>query len=314
MTCRVVWMRPVCIARRRGVRGERRHSRLRDFRSQLASCDGESSNSFAHFARSHDVERNRMDDHEVAPAPHRVRERAQVVRRRFNIGGVDHTHGGWKGAGKTDRPKVCLVQRPRCLDVRAPHRAACSRTRAADDDAHSDGMQGYLVQVAERAAAFAIAHGRDAGAWIVELSGDGAARVRARRGGRTSRRRGTPRLSSPRASPRPREARRRGVRTRRRAAYAAVVMMDDPSRRGRRCPAEEMRGRRCRHDLRASPPTPPARRDLAAEEKRVLSLAAASSRRWRLAVEQLNEFRCHMHALRADGARGRRPHRLERPI
>ena len=35
-------------------------------------------------------------------------------------------------------------------------------------------MQGYLLQVAARAAAFAIEHGRDeSGAWIVELSGDG---------------------------------------------------------------------------------------------------------------------------------------------
>ena len=129
-----------------------------------------------------------MDDHELRQLRIECVNELKSFVAFFNIGGVDHTHGGFccglSHAGKrlTDQKFVWFNGRGVWTYARL-HRSGLLAHEPAPphDDVHSDGMQGYLLQVAARAAAFAIEHGRDeAGAWIVELSGDGK-RVRARR-------------------------------------------------------------------------------------------------------------------------------------
>ena len=122
-----------------------------------------------------------MDDHELRQLRIECVNELKSFVSFFNIGGVDHTHGGFccglSHAGKrlTDQKFVWFNGRGVWTYARL-HRSGLLAHEPAPphDDAHSDGMQGYLLQVAARAAAFAIEHGRDeAGAWIVELSGDG---------------------------------------------------------------------------------------------------------------------------------------------
>ena len=122
-----------------------------------------------------------MDDHELRQLRIECVNELKSFVSFFNIGGVDHTHGGFccglSHAGKrlTDQKFVWFNGRGVWTYARL-HRSGLLAHEPAPPhaDAHSDGMQGYLLQVAERAAAFAIEHGRDSsGAWIVELSGDG---------------------------------------------------------------------------------------------------------------------------------------------
>ena len=54
-----------------------------------------SSNSFATSHAGHDVERNRMDDHELRQLRVECVNELKSFVSFFNIGGVDHTHGGF---------------------------------------------------------------------------------------------------------------------------------------------------------------------------------------------------------------------------
>ena len=109
-----------------------------------------------------------MDDHELRQLRIECVNELKSFVSFFNIGGVDHTHGGFccglSHAGKrlTDQKFVWFNGRGVWTYARL-HRSGLLAHEPAPphDDVHSDGMQGYLLQVAARAAAFAIEHGRD---------------------------------------------------------------------------------------------------------------------------------------------------------
>ena len=110
------------------------------------------SNSFATSHAGHDVERNRMDDHELRQLRVECVNELKSFVSFFNIGGVDHTHGGFccglSHAGKrlTDQKFVWFNGRGVWTYARL-HRSGLLAHEPAPPhaDAHSDGMQGYRI-------------------------------------------------------------------------------------------------------------------------------------------------------------------------
>jgi mannose/cellobiose epimerase-like protein (N-acyl-D-glucosamine 2-epimerase family) len=113
------------------------------------------------FALSHAATTpiDNMDDHELRQLRIECVNELKSFVSFFNIGGVDHTHGGFccglSHAGKrlTDQKFVWFNGRGIWTYARL-HRSGLLAHEPAPphDDAHSDGMQGYLLQVAERTA------------------------------------------------------------------------------------------------------------------------------------------------------------------
>ena len=99
-----------------------------------------------------------MDDHELRQLRIECVNELKSFVSFFNIGGVDHTHGGFccglSHAGKrlTDQKFVWFNGRGVWTYARLYRSGLLAHEPAPPhDDAHSDGMQGYLLQVAARA-------------------------------------------------------------------------------------------------------------------------------------------------------------------